>query len=225
MTAEHLQVEDDIPSEVQDGFMAGPAWMKVSILKFLHQVSLSSYEEPVSEATVNILSIQEELLSFKESDERDEECDQVFRNSKNESYIIINGDLKKLYAMRPVAVDRMPFAFFATRYYRKRPEQQSIVDPQSNVGRDSGEPVARGGCMAPLFIKLSNGIIMKKRSDGSHLLPLLQPSQCVDNYGERLLFKPWRSVNELIQESSEEEKAQLRQDRLDLFPMSVFPLA
>ena len=225
MAAEHLRVEEDFLSQVQDGFMAGPAWMKLSILQLLHQVSLSNYEEPVSEATVSVLSSQEELLSFKESDERDEECDQVFKNRKNESYIIINGDLRKLYAMRPVAVEGMPFAFFATKYYRKRPEVRSIINPESNVGGESGEQVARGGCLAPLFLKLSNGIIMKKRSDGSYLVPLLQPSHCLDNYGERLLFKPWRSVDELTHESSEEERAQLRQNQLDLFPLSVFPPA
>ena len=226
MTAEHLQGEEtDYLGEVRAGFIASSAWMQISILKFLHQVSTANYEEPVSEATITLLSSQGEELSFKESDERDEERDQVFRNSKNESYIIINGDLRKLYAMRPAAVEGMPFAFFATRYYRKYPNQRSIIDPESDVGGESGELVTGGVSMAPLFLKLSNSIIMKKRADGSHLVPLLRPSQCLDDYGERLLFKPWRRSEELIHDSSEEEKVQLRQYRLDLFPLGVFPPA
>ena len=223
MTAEHLQAEETcFLGQVQAGSIASFAWMQISLLKFLHQVSQANYEEPVSDCTITLLTSQEEELSFKESDERDEECDQVFWNRKNESYIIINGDLRKLYAMRPVAVEGMPFAFFATRYYRKYPKQPSIIDPESNVGGESGEPVTGGASMAPLFLKLSNSIIMKKRADGSHLVPLLRPSQCLDDYGERMLFKPWRSSEELIHDSSEEEKAQLTQNRLDLFPLGVF---
>ena len=57
-------------------------------------------------------SCQDQGRSFREANEGDEECDDVFFNSKNESYIIINGDLRKLYAMRPVAVEGLPFAFF-----------------------------------------------------------------------------------------------------------------
>ena len=226
MTEEYLRAEENIyVGQLRDGLHANFAWTRVSILRFLHEASLSDYQEPVSQTTVSLVSCQDQGRSFREANEGDEECDDVFFNSKNESYIIINGDLRKLYAMRPVAVDGMPFAFFATRYYRKRPEQRSIVDPQSNVGGASGEPFAGGAIMAPLFLRLSNTIIMKKRSDGSHLVPLLRPSHCLDTYGERLLFKPWRSNEDLIHESSEEEKAQLRLNRLDLFPLSVFPPA
>ena len=226
MTAEHLRAEENnYVGQLQDGLYANFAWTQVSILRFLHEVSLSDYQEPVSQTTVSLVSCQDQGRSFKEANEGDEECDDIFFNSKNEGYIIINGDLRKLYALRPVAVEGMPYAFFATRYYRKRPEQRSIVDPQSNVGGESGEPLPGGASMAPLFLRLSNTIIMKKRSDGSHLVPLLRPSHCLDIYGERLLFKPWRSTEELIHDSSEEERAQLRLNRLNLFPLSVFPSA
>ena len=226
MTAEHLKAEEiSYVGLNQDGLCANFAWTQVPLLKFLHEASLADYQEPVSQTIVNLVACQDQGRSFREAKEGDEECEDVFYNSKNESYIIINGDLKKLYSMRPVAVESMPFAFFSTRYYRKRPEQRSVVDPHSNVGGESEDPVAGGAFMGPLFLKLSNGIIMKKRSDGSYLVPLLQPSHCLDNYGERLLFKPWRSVDELTHESSEEERAQLRQNQLDLFPLSVFPPA
>ena len=203
--------------------MAGFAWTQISILRFLHEVSQASFEEPVSQATITLMSSQEDELSFKESSERDEGCDDIFRNEKNEHYIIVNGDMRKLYAKRPLSMESMTFAQFVISYYRKRAGQRAIIDAQTDVGGESGEPVVGGESMAPLFIKLSNNIIMKKREDGSRLVPLLQPSHSLDDYGERMLFQPWRSVEELTQVSSGEQKIQQRQNCLALFPLGVFP--
>ena len=203
--------------------MAGYGWTQISVLRFLHEVSQASFEELVSQATITLISSQEQELSFKESNERDEVCDDIFTNEKNESYIIINGDLRKLYAKRPRSMEAMTFAQFVISYYRLRSYQRAAVDAQSNVGGESGEPVVGGASMAPLFIKLSNNIIMKKRADGSRLVPVLQPSHTLDNYAERMLFQPWRTAEELTEIVSEEEKVQQRQNRLALFPLGVFP--
>ena len=224
MTAQHLKAEDAVyVGQLQDGIFANFAWTQVSILRFLHEVSLADYQEPVSQTTVSLVSCQDEGRSFKEAKEGDEECDDVFFNSKNESYIIINGDLRKLYVKRPAAVEPMPFAFFATRYYRKRSEQRSTVNPETNIGEDSEESIVGGETMAPLYMKLSNNIIMKKRSDGSKVVPILLPSQCLDDYGERMLFQAWRTHEELVQVVTEEDKAEQRQNRLALFPLGIFP--
>ena len=120
-------------------------------------------------------------------------------------------------------MESMPFAFFATRYYKLQSGQKATVNPESNIGEDSDEAIVEGGTMAPVSMKLTNNLIMKKRSDGSKVAPLLLPSQCLDNYGERMLFQPWRSHAELIEEVSEEERAQQKLNRLSLFPMGVFP--
>ena len=224
MTAEHLIAGENVyVGQLKDGLYANFAWTQVSLLRFLHEISLSDYQEPVSQTIVSLVSCQDQGWSFKEANEGDEECDDIFFNSKNESYIIINGDLRKLYAMRPVAVERMPFAFFATRYYRKQSGQKSTVNPETNIGEDSSEPIVGGETMAPLFMKLSNNIIMKKRVEGSKVVPLLLPSQSLDSYGERMLFQPWRSHEDFVQEITEEDKSLQRQNRLALFPMGVFP--
>ena len=223
IAAEHLEVdENDYLGEVQDGVMAGCAWTQISILRFLHEISQASFEEPVSQATVPLVSSQEQERSFKESSDRDEVCDDIFTNEKNESYIIINGDLRKLYAKRPPSMEAMTFAQFVISYYRMQSGQRATIDAQSDVGGESGEPVVGGASMAPLYIKLSNNIIMKKRADGSKLVPVLQPSHSLDDYAERMLFQPWRTVEELTEVVSEEEKIQQRQNRLALFPLSVF---
>ena len=223
MNAEHLQVnQQQFGSEI----MAGFAWKEVSLLKFLHGISLDSYDEPASQYTVSVISSQEQEFKFRESDEKDEECDDVFINSKEESFIITNGDLRKLYIKRPPAMELMTFAQFVTSYYRKTPRQQAIIDPQTDIGEDSGELVVGGGDLrAPLSMKLSNTIIMKKRSDPSRQVPLLLQYKAINKYGMRMLFQPWRSFEELVEDHSNEDQRKQQQNRLTLFPMSIFPAA
>ena len=222
MTEEFLI--DDIRENASQSemLMAGIDWTEVSILEFLHGVSIANYEEQASETTISILSIQEEEQSYRESTEKDEEVDDVFVNSKNESYIIINGDIRKLYSKRPPAVESMTLAQFATRYYKKRREQKATVDPNTDIGQESNEPIVGGETGAPMFLKLSNKIIMNKRSDRSKPIPLLLPSNTLDDFGQRLLFQPWRTAEELMAERTEEDKVQQKQNRLALYPRSIF---
>ena len=221
MNAEHIQVDQN-----QSGseIMAGFAWKEISLLKFLHGISLDSYDEPASQFTVNVIASQEQEFNFKDSEEKDEECDDIFINSKEESFIIANGDLRKLYMKRPPAMKHMTFAQFVISYYRKKPRQQAIIDPETDVGEESLEPIVGGGdLMAPLSMKLSNGIIMKKRSDPSTQVPLLLHNNAIDSYGERMLFQPWRNFAELVEDQSVEDKEEQQQNRLTMFPMSIFP--
>ena len=203
--------------------MAGFAWKEISILKFLHGVSKEKYEEPVSQATVSVITSQEQELNFKDSDEKDDECDDIFVNSRSESFIISNGDLQKLYAKRPAAAKDMTFAQFVINYYRKRACQQAIIDPMSGIGEESEEPIVGGEVGAPVSMKLSNNVIMKKRNEKNKPVPLFLRSNTVDGYAERMLFQPWRNVHELLQPQSEEDKAKQRQNQLELFPMAIFP--
>ena len=221
MNAEYVQVnQNQFCSEI----MAGFAWKEVSPLKFLHGITLNSYDEPVSQFTVNVIASQEQEHSFKDSNEKDEEWDDIFINSKGENFIISNGDLRKLYVKRPPAMEWMTFAQFVISYYRKTARQAAIIDPESGVGEDSGEQVVGGeGLMAPKSMKLSNTIIMKKRLDPSRQVPLLLKYNAVDSYGMRMLFLPWRSFEELSEDQSDEDKRKEKQNRLTIFPMSIFP--
>ena len=38
-----------------------------------------------------------------------------------------------------------------------------------------------------------------------------------------MLFQPWRSVDELLRRQCEEDKEKQKQNRLELFPMAIFP--
>ena len=116
----------------------------------------------------------------------------------------------------------MTLAQFATQYYEKRREQTAVIDPNSDIGQASNEAIVGGETAAPTFVKLSNKIIMKKRSDRSKPIPLLLPLNTLDEYGDRLLFLPWRTAAELNVKSTAEEKVQQKRNRLALFPRSVF---
>ena len=225
METEFWQLESSCDDSTEDQLMGGFAWKDISILKFLDGVSKEKFEEPVSQATVAVISRQEQEHNFKDSDERDEECDDIFVNRKGESFIITNGDLRKLYAKRPRArgVENMTFGQFIVDYYRKHPRQQAIIDPLSGVGEESEEQIVGGDFRAPLAMKLSNNVIMKKRCETAKPVPLLLRSNTLYRYGERMLFQPWRSAEELLQPQSEEDKVKQKQNRLELFPMAIFP--
>ena len=223
MDPEHIETEGVCQgASAHEGIMAGFAWREISVLKFLDSVSRG--EEPVSQAIVTVITSQEDEVNFKDSNEKDEECDEVFINSKEESFIVSNGDLRKLYLKRPPAMESMTFAEFVISYYKKTSRQQAIIDPHSGVGEESGELVVGGGNLrAPLSMKLSNTIIMKRRSNRSRPVPLLLRYNTLDSYGERMLFQPWRTLEELVQDQAEEDKEQQKQNRLKIFPMSIFP--
>ena len=199
------------------------AWTEISVLKFVSGVSHENYKELVSQSSVALKTSQDQERCFRESTERDEEIDDIFVNRKDESFIIINGDLRKLYAKRPPRLEKLTFAQFAVLYYKKTPHHKAIVYPESDIGEESNVPIVGGDSNAPLCMKLSNGIIMKKRGEKDLPIPLLSPSNTLDKYGERMLFRPWRTLEELLVDNSEEEDQQLKETCLALFPMSTFP--
>ena len=218
---EHLHVDHD---QVCSEIMAGVAWKDISLLKFLHGVTLDNYNEPVSQFTIKVIASQDKEYNFTDSNERDEECDDIFTNSKGETFIITNGDLRKLYVKRPPSMQSMTFAQFIISYYRKQKRQQAIIDPETGVGEDSVEPIVGGeDVRAPLFMSLSNNIIMKKRSDSSEAVPLLLNQNAIDSYGERMMFQPWGAIQELDEDQSIEDKRKQKENRLNLFPLSIFP--
>ena len=214
--------EPEMNSGDDEQMMAGFAWKEISILKFLDGVSKEKFEEPVSQAIVTLIARHEQELNFKDSDETAEEWDDIFVNSKGESFIITNGDLRKLYAKRPDAMKDMTFAQFVIDYYRKRACQQANTDPVSGIGEESEEPIVGGELGAPMSMKLSNNVVMKKRTEKTRPVPLFLRSNTVDGYAERMLFQPWRNAEELLQPQSEEDKEKQRQNRLELFPMAIF---
>ena len=42
------------------------------------------------------------------------------------------------------------------------------------------------------------------------------------DYGSRLMFQPWRNVQELIEDQSDDDKRRQQQNSLAIFPMGIF---
>ena len=120
-------------------------------------------------------------------------------------------------------MEEMTFAQFLISYYRMKPRQQAIIDPYTDVGGETEDPIIGAHGKLPSSMRLSNGIIMKKRSDPSKHVPLLLQYKEINDYGSRLMFQPWRQLEELIGDQSNEDKRKQKQNCLALFPMGIFP--
>ena len=63
----------------------------------------------------------------------------------------------------------------------------------------------------------------KKVSTPSKHVPLLLQYKEIDDYGSRLMFQPWRQLEELVGDQSGEDKRKQQLNSLGLFPMGIFP--
>ena len=160
-------------------------------------------------------------FNFTETTERDEEVDDVFTNAKNETFVISNGDFRKLYMMRPPAMISMTLAQFVVQYYKKKAKAKAVIDPMSRLGEASTDPVVGSDEMAPKAMQLNNMIIMKRRTRDLPV-PLLMFTNVLDNFGEQVLFQPWVALEELTNVRTDEEGRERRKRQLELFPMAVF---
>ena len=117
----------------------------------------------------------------------------------------------------------MTFAQFVIDYYKKQAHQQAVINPESGVGDESEDLIVGTQLRAPVCIQLSNNVILRKRKGQPKPVPLFLRSNTLSSFGERLLFLPWSSSEELHQRLSEGDKEKLKQNRLQLFPMAIFP--
>ena len=218
LEGEHLEVETCV-----NEIAGAQGWREITLLEFLSGALGKNYQDPSSTTTIPVITTPQQLHSFKEPTERDEEVDDVFTNGRNETYILSNGDLRKLYSLRPAGVDSMMFVEFVVDYYRKQSGQETVIDANTGLGEESGHNIIGVDVKAPLSMQLSNMIIMKRRTRLSRPVPLLLSTDGLDNYGEQVLFQPWRSLEELNYFRTEEEELERKRRRLEFFPMAAFP--
>ena len=65
---------------------------------------------------------------------------------------------------------------------------------------------------------------MKRRTNGL-AVPLILPSGSIGKLGNQLMWTPWRFLENVSGDQDKEETAVQRQNRLEVFPLSVFPAA
>ena len=158
----------------------------------------------------------------------------VFLSKQGRPYMRTTGDMRTLYEMRPLSMEAMTLAQFATQYTVLMPNRETHrtlsyektvaeIDPATKVGPDSSDSIAgSSNRAAPLSFRLENDKIMVKRSRGEDAVPRLLYSGALNKYANRLLFCPWRELESLTVNREDTETDTERDTRLEIFPMGVF---
>ena len=212
-------------------------WKEVSVLEFLNGCMPSSkapqLKGATSQAMAQIIAQKDEKHTFRPApgEEEGDGQENMFLSRDGEPYMRTTGDIRVLYELRPMVTDPMPLAQLACEYRILKPNRDKQaydralgeIDSTTNVGPDSSTTIAGTLHRAPTSMKLRNGKIMVKRS-GAFAVPYLLHSGALNKYSNTLLFNPWRELESIQVDQEDIETAAQRQIRLELFPMSVFPV-
>ena len=213
-------------------------WKEISVLEFINGCMPGKAPKvtgPASQVLVDIKAERDEDLTWRQGHDGNTEED-VFLNKDDQPYIRTQGDVRIKYELRPESLDVMSLAQFATEYrilessretYRQRSYDKikSEIDSTTCVGPPSAGLIAGAdNRAAPVSMKLMNNKIMVRRTRGANAVPLLLFSGALNRYSSRLLFQPWRELESIRVDQQDLETAAQRETRLQLFPMSVFPI-
>ena len=213
-------------------------WKEISVLEFINGCMPEKAPKvtgSASQVTVDIQAERNEDMAWRQGHDGDTE-EEVFLNKDNQPYIRTTGDFRIKYELRPKSLDVMSLAQMATEYrilkskretYRQRSYDKikSEIDPITRVGPPSDGLIAGAdNRAAPVSMKLMNNKIMVRRTRGANAVPLLLFSGALNRYSSRLLFQPWRELESIRVDQQDLETATQRRTRLQLFPMSVFPI-
>ena len=146
-----------------------------------------------------------------------------------ELYVRQHSDIRILYENLPERARVMVLGQLLSQYKLLWPSDNGYakaresIDDITTVGPDSDQRVAgTREVAAPQTILLSNGKIMKRRTNGI-AVPLILPSGSIGKLGNQLMWTPWRFLENVTGDQDEEETEVQRRIRLEVFPLSVFP--
>ena len=112
----------------------------MSVLEFLNGCITGSkvpqLKGPTNQAIVQILTERNVSLTWRaipdsdqgEEDDREDVVDQgedVFLSKRGQPYVRTTGDVRVLYEMRPVTMEAMTLAQFATQYIVQKPSRET----------------------------------------------------------------------------------------------------
>ena len=194
---------------------------------------------PTSQPIVEIISQKDENQTWKATtNEGDgDPGEDVYFTKSDQAYMRTSHDIRVLYELRPVSMEAMCLAQFATQYRILNPSRvhqykeaydkiMGEIDPNTEVGPDSSQNIAgTSNMVAPKSMKLRNCKIMVKRTLGANAVPLLKHSGDINRYSNKLLWCPWRELGSInCLEEEEFETATQKKTRLELFPLSFFKI-
>ena len=211
------------------------SWKEVSILEFVNACmpEESRLVGPRSQPVVQVMTKKDRNLIWRQAEDHDNlRGEEVFQNDpdgEEERYVRTEGDIRKLYEIRPDNLKLMVLGHFASDYRKIKPggfgfeSAKEKIDPETGVGPASTTLVAGNeNQTAPHCMELRNGTIMQKRSGPRAVLHLVQ-SGVPGRYGNQLLWSPWQYLEDVSGNQQEEESDVQKRTRLSIFPMSVYP--
>ena len=233
-TIEIPELENDVARCLSDseGQFIPENWREVSILDFIHsslpnECKVSGLR---SQSTVEVITSRGADLKWREAvDSDNQRGEEVFLTSEEKEYVRTDGDIRKLYEMRPASMKQMTLGQFASEYIQLRQGRDgyeaalSTIDEQSKLGTNSNQLVAgTGDLRAPETMMLLNGGVMKRRTKAAALN--LPNGGKRNKYVTMLLWSPWTELERVNGEQDQDETEEQKHARLSVFPKSVFPV-
>ena len=235
-----LQFErSDLKNDVGKHIADPDNWKEVSILEYTngHLPEDGRLVGPRSQSIVQVDTSKGDKVPWREAQDRDNiRGDDIFLNQEEENeenegtgYIRSKSDIRRLYEVRPLKMYGMRLGQMAAEYHEIQAgghgleSAKSQIDSQTNVGPDSdGRVVGMENLSAPQYMKLSNGIVMKRRKGRLAVLQLLY-SGAPGAFGHELLWEPWQYLEDVRGNPSNEETLEQKNTRLAIFPLSMYP--
>ena len=214
-------------------------WKKIGVFEFCASALMASnpLEGPTSQETV-VVSIGDGnrwgcVPATQATIDRGEKS---WTNTLSEEQFTLTNSMKKLYDIRPHAIERMVFAQFLAQYRLLKPSGRETKDAERQLGQSEVGPLSDTTIAgttegaptegAPTLLKLSNSRIVKKRKqEEGNLLPMVKcMDQTLDDRAKRYLFKPWRQPETMMQDEEFDAAIMEACDevRLELYPTSYF---
>ena len=209
-------------------------WQEVSFLEFLNATlpaeKVDQAKGPTNQPLIPVVSTKDRKLTWRgATDSDDHNGEEVFENDEQRLYVRTVSDVRTLYENRPERLSRMVLGEFASRYRLLKPsgcgyeKAKNSINEVTCVGPNSDHLVAgTKETTAPESMVLANGKLMKRRED-VNAVPNLFYSGCSSKYMNQLMWSPWRELEEVTGEQTEDETENQQKIRLELFPFSVYP--
>ena len=231
-----LLAEND-PDDHSEPRFIPELWREVNLLEFING-SLPDGDKIValrSQPICQVVTSKERKLTWKEAKDSDNvNGEEVFEvqgddetDEEKKKYVRVKQDVRTLYEMRPDGVGDMKLGQFASEYRRIQRGGNGLqsakdkINPTTGMGPNSTDIVAgTRNQMAPQCMQLKNEDIMVKRVGEKAVLHLLYSGRA-GKHGNQLLWSCWRHLEEVSGVQEEEETAEQRNVRLQIFPTSV----
>ena len=210
-------------------------WQEISFLDFINSSlpcrKVPQAIGPTSQTITQVIATKERNLTWRGALDSDNQTGEaIFKSEDEKLYVRTNSDVRKLYEERPECVWLMPLGQLATEYRLLKPSDRGFekaknsIDEESNVGPDSNDLVAGTSNMfAPTTLRLRSGKLMKRRAERK-AVPHLQFFGSTSRHGNQLMWSPWQNLEDVSGNQNEEETEEQKKARLQIFPLSIFPV-